>query len=884
MIQVRFRGLAHGVAGFCMLCAVDSAPRASAQCTDFARGFAPPGVGGGSVEAFTLHDDGSGVSLFVGGSFVTAGDVVAHGVARWDGAAFHALAGGVGGADPRVMALLSADLGSGPRLYAGGAFTSAGGGPAVRVAVWDGAAWTALGNPLTYGHVTSLAAFDDGAGLKLYAGCEGAVVIRWDGASWSIVGTYFQPTAAGAVRSLAVFDDGSGARLYAGGNFTSPGARVARLQGSGWAPLGAGVDGEVTRLRVLDDGAGPALYACGAFLNAGGIGSRGIARWSAGGWSGLAGIASGTVRDVAFGTDGSAAPPALIVTGAIPGNQNLARREAGTWQGIGEGLRSAGHALAHSDAGTGGALIVGGSFESTGGTTPQVVAHGIVERRDGQFRALHQGGGADASVEALASFDAGSGPELFAGGNFDTIGPLAPYGLSRHDGNGWVPLPPGGVTTSVRALHVHDDGGGPALYVGQYSNLRRWNGATWSTPGAAPAGAETFLTYDDGSGPKLYAGGTFTGKVQRWDGAVWATVGAGLPHPVACLAAGDLGPGLRLYAGQIGIGGTGVGLHQWNGTGWTLVGGGISGYAAALTLHDDGTGLALYVGGGFLTVGAGGAVAAPYLARFDGAAWSSVGGGMNGPVQALRVFDDGGGPALFAAGNFTQAGGVPAKGFARWDGIGWRAVGDLQQSTSLSGIGYAFEVFDDGSGPALFVGGTFRTAGTRAAGGLAKWSCGPDRGAGWCAGDGVDPYVNSACPCGNFGAPGHGCGNSAQAGGARLVAASGSVPADDVVLTCLDMPAATTALFVKGSAPITGAAVFGDGLRCVTGSLLRLGTKTAIGGSASFPGPADPSLAMRSATPPGSGIGAWYQVYYRNVASYCTTATFNLSNGWRIRW
>jgi len=78
-------------------------------------------------------------------------------------------------------------------------------------------------------------------------------------------------------------------------------------------------------------------------------------------------------------------------------------------------------------------------------------------------------------------------------------------------------------------------------------------------------------------------------------------------------------------------------------------------------------------------------------------------------VRALAVFDDGSGPALYAGGSFTRAGGGAANGIARWDGSGWSALG--------SGVGPsgrivdALTVFDDGSGPALCVGGSFTLAG-----------------------------------------------------------------------------------------------------------------------------------------------------------------------------
>lgn len=96
----------------------------------------------------------------------------------------------------------------------------------------------------------------------------------------------------------------------------------------------------------------------------------------------------------------------------------------------------------------------------------------------------------------------------------------------------------------------------------------------------------------------------------------------------------------------------------------------------------------------------------------------------------MAVFDDGNGPALYVGGRFSSVGGITARGVARWNGTSWSRLG---QGIADGGIG-AMQVFDDGSGPALFVGGLFRTAGGTAANRIAKWD-----GASWSPlGSGVD--------------------------------------------------------------------------------------------------------------------------------------------------
>lgn len=155
-----------------------------------------------------------------------------------------------------------------------------------------------------------------------------------------------------------------------------------------------------------------------------------------------------------------------------------------------------------------------------------------------------------------------------------------------------------------------------------------------------------------------------------------------------------------------------------------------------------------------------------------------------------------------------------------------------------------------------------------------------------CSADSTSPVP---CPCANSGASGHGCANSQNPDGALLEAFGWTFPDpgttnDSVVLHGSGMPATSTAIYLKGDAsqpPIT----FGDGLLCTGGSLIRLRTKINVGGASQFPEPGDPSLSVRGATPPGSGVSGWYQIYYRNAASaFCPPATYNISNGMRIDW
>ncbi len=157
-------------------------------------------------------------------------------------------------------------------------------------------------------------------------------------------------------------------------------------------------------------------------------------------------------------------------------------------------------------------------------------------------------------------------------------------------------------------------------------------------------------------------------------------------------------------------------------------------------------------------------------------------------------------------------------------------------------------------------------------------------GEAFCTGDGLDAASTTACPCANTGAQGHGCASSVNGNGA-LLSTAGSVANDDVVLVGAHMPFASAAIYLKGDAEELGGAVFGDGLRCAGGVLMRLHSVVNSGGASQFPGPGDPTLSLRGNTPVGSGLIGLYQIYYRNAAAaFCPPATFNASNGVRVVW
>ena len=69
------------------------------------------------------------------------------------------------------------------------------------------------------------------------------------------------------------------------------------------------------------------------------------------------------------------------------------------------------------------------------------------------------------------------------------------------------------------------------------------------------------------------------------------------------------------------------------------------------------------------------------------------------------MYDDGSGPALYVGGVFTVAGGLTARHIARWDGSNWAVLWTGVESTSVN----ALAVFGSPIGQSLYVGGNFRS-------------------------------------------------------------------------------------------------------------------------------------------------------------------------------
>ncbi|MBL8858275.1 MAG: hypothetical protein JNL28_07230 [Planctomycetes bacterium] len=153
-------------------------------------------------------------------------------------------------------------------------------------------------------------------------------------------------------------------------------------------------------------------------------------------------------------------------------------------------------------------------------------------------------------------------------------------------------------------------------------------------------------------------------------------------------------------------------------------------------------------------------------------------------------------------------------------------------------------------------------------------------GVSFCLGDGS----GAACPCGNTGATGHGCGSSAFPGGAILTnsgIAGASAGTDTLVLTATDIPG--PGLFFQSNGLSASPIPFGDGHLCAQVGIIRLGVVFPASGVASYPGGLTPNpIHIQGGV--NNGDTKHYQCWYRSVPGLCSANNYDLTQGLTLVW
>ena len=273
-------------------------------------------------------------------------------------------------------------------LYAGGAFTEAGGNPkAAYIARWNGSTWSSLGNTPLNGAVNAIAYH---AG-KVYAGGQftnaggninADFVAVFDGTHWApfCTSTNSDPSFHGSVQALQVI----GSTLYVGGSFGN-GAGIASADYLLACNLNTGVssslvtnDGDISgAVYALTADSNGVLYAAGQFINMDQIPEADhVAAYHNGAWHAMGsgpapghGAIDSYVRSItAIGTNVYIGTDSVNV-GGIPQADHVVRWNGSAWSAV--GANTAGTdgwfpATAFIDSLTtyGSLVFAGGSFQN----------------------------------------------------------------------------------------------------------------------------------------------------------------------------------------------------------------------------------------------------------------------------------------------------------------------------------------------------------------------------------------------------------------------------------------------------------------------------------------------------------------------------------------
>ncbi|MBN4076264.1 hypothetical protein JYT16_00955 [Gemmatimonas aurantiaca] len=527
----------------------------------------------------------------------------------------------------------------------------------------------------------------------------------WDGLNYSAVGS----PPDGVVTNIGEYQ-GS---LIVTGRFTGIGGisaqNIARYDGTNWYPLGEGLDNVSADFLDYDG----KLIVRGHLTNVGPDSVVRIAAWDGVSWSQYAepapiGVAAMTIYNGELVIGGGTLTETLDSS-----FNNIARWDGTSWSALGAGVNSTIYDLVVHN----GKLIVGGSFDQAGGSPALHTASW-----DGSVWDPMDGANVNSynRTEILSVVN----NELYCMGSFNTSTGFAHYLAARWTGTVWDVLTDFQSLGRVRAISsfnsnvvfVGERGARVGLCVQlngtefeplrttekQLLGLDYWtlastiyqgevaiaglfseaggittnfvaigDGTHWSTLGdGVPGYVNTLGTY----GSKLVAGGAIS--VHIWNNGEWQMLGSGqnasYRSPISALAE---------YEGQLIAGGNfaldgqeGANIAAWDGAQWTILNGGLNGHVRSLEVLNG----QLYVGGDFTTAGAT-ASPAPYVATWNGTAWSSI-GELPGPVYDFDHY----GSRIMAAGGSTSS---PAFGFvATWNGFSWDHIGDGMLTSKVEDV------------------------------------------------------------------------------------------------------------------------------------------------------------------------------------------------------
>ena len=535
-----------------------------------------------------------------------------------------------------------------------------------------------------YGSIETLLPFDpDGAGPLgswLVAGGLGLApigmptngLLAFDGTRWR--GLPGSSTPGVYVKALTVFNN----QLIAAGRFSSIGGvtanNIARWDGTTWLPLAQGVADSnglplVNALEVYNG----SLYVGGDFETVGpGLSSPCLARWDGTAWSSVV----------------SSISPSSPIVRALRTFRN--------------------------------SLYVGGDFTSING----VSATNLAAWNGSTWSTAGQPNGSVRDIERYTGL-ALTQDRLFVGGSFSTIGSQTIDRVAAWNPTAGTWAATGTLPTGpVNDLFVRTTATSYQLAGIFGSRAATLSTGTWTTLGDSGGGSCRRIGFFNGQyvvGRQSNSNDELGSCVQTWNSSFWGGLGVGAPGTMVRLMEMDDGATVGAWLSrQDGFGESNnyISMRASGSDLWTVLGGKVQQLsvpvsqsvvnALAKMPNSD-----IVAGGYFTGIGS---VASPWLARWNGSAWSTLGTSFNFTVNALQVMPNG---DLVAGGGFSSnTGGPGMQGLARWNGSTWSSIGG-----GLTNDGYVTSLALASNGD-LIVGGSFTSIGSPAVAALniARWN------------------------------------------------------------------------------------------------------------------------------------------------------------------
>lgn len=588
---------------------------------------------------------------------------------------------------------------------------------------------------------------------------------RWDnrfGAPGILPIQYYSGSQPTPVEVLAPDGD----VVYVGGKFTSAGRNIAAwdTRTRSWSELGIGVNGTVRAMAVHGD----TVYVAGDFTEAGGISVQGIAAWNkrTGTWSALDKGVRGVIKTLTIYKGELYAGGAFSNAGNVAAN-NVARWDGSVWHSLGNGIANGvvgGYVYTLLEYS--GELWAGGDFLAAGANA----SANKLARWDGT--SWKPTTGVLFGTNKIAMKMVTSNGNLYISGYWDSLSiggvPQKVLGLAMYDGVNWSTIVQSfGLNSYVTPL-IFATGDDLFIASGQIQEVNgilakgvaRFNVPTgrWSAlgggvsngqysssiSGICVAGGKVFV-----SGQYTEAGGQFVNNIAAFDLATqqWEPLGSGKTLGLLGQFRLSTDEAFRFiednqnitvfgnfdYAANARVNG----IATWDGSTWLPVG---SGFIDGLMMRKNGSygsltflssiirnGQTMIIGGDFAGISG---KSASCLAILENGVYKEYAGGVTGAFTVQGNSSPGtlnvsamsqDGNNLYVGGTFKQAGTFQAGNIARWDGQTWDNMGGgVSYSTTNYYPAKVNTIVRSPQGD-IYAGGLFSAAGSVPVAGLARW-------------------------------------------------------------------------------------------------------------------------------------------------------------------